>query len=114
MFDATARAHGRETEAALRDCEDFALLLVCLDWKSDSFSYRAHLPFNSKVATDPSRQPMPTRSPEIATKSRLARTESTSNPAGIWQIAAVIELVAMAIPISPDCHWRPPFRKTEI
>jgi hypothetical protein len=25
-----------------------ALLLVCLDWKSDSFSYRTHLPFDSK------------------------------------------------------------------
>jgi hypothetical protein len=31
-----------------------ALLLVCLDWKSDSFSYRTHLPFDSKVATLPS------------------------------------------------------------
>jgi hypothetical protein len=30
-----------------------ALLLVCLDWKSDSFSYRTHLPFDSKVATLP-------------------------------------------------------------
>jgi hypothetical protein len=30
-----------------------ALLLECLDWKSDSFSYRTHLPFDSKVATLP-------------------------------------------------------------
>jgi hypothetical protein len=30
-------------------------LLVCLDWKSDSFSYRTHLPFDSKVATLPGR-----------------------------------------------------------
>jgi hypothetical protein len=27
--------------------------LVCLDWKSDSLSYRTHLPFDSKVATPP-------------------------------------------------------------
>jgi ferredoxin len=26
-----------------------------MDWKSDSFSYRAHLPFDSKVAALPSR-----------------------------------------------------------
>ena len=26
---------------------------VRLDWKSDSFSYRTHLPFDSKVATLP-------------------------------------------------------------
>jgi hypothetical protein len=60
-----------------------------------------------------SRQPRPTMSPEITTKSRFARTESTSNPAGIWKIAAVIELAAMAIPISPDCQCSPPFKKTE-
>jgi SMODS-associated and fused to various effectors sensor domain len=30
-----------------------ALLLICVDAKSDSFSYRTHLPFDSKVATLP-------------------------------------------------------------
>ncbi len=39
-----------------------ALLLVCLDWKSDSFSYRTHFPFDSKVATLPAEAP--TCSPE--------------------------------------------------
>jgi hypothetical protein len=36
-----------------RSVRSIALLLVCLDWKSDSFSYRTHLPFDSKVATLP-------------------------------------------------------------
>jgi hypothetical protein len=36
-----------------RPVSSIALLLVCLDWKSDSFNYRTHLPFDSKVATLP-------------------------------------------------------------
>jgi hypothetical protein len=32
-----------------------ASLLVCLEWKSDSFSYHTHLHLNSKVATLPSK-----------------------------------------------------------
>ena len=32
-----------------------ASLLVCLEWKSDSFSYRTHLHLNSKVTTLPSK-----------------------------------------------------------
>jgi hypothetical protein len=35
-----------------------------LDWKSDSFSYRTHLPFDSKVATlPPVRMELLVRSP---------------------------------------------------
>src|SRR5690242_12704731 len=59
------------------------------------------------------RHPSATSSPEAATNARLARKESTTNPAGIWQRAAAKELAAMAIPICPAGQCWPPFKYTE-
>ena len=59
-----------------------ALLLVCLDWKSDSFTYRTHLPFDSKVAT----------LPEPTLVNRLSKLEHTKEPVGegeTWDRTAI-------------------------
>ena len=48
----------------VRSGEGRAGQVVRLDWKSDSFSYRTHLPFDSKVATlPPVRMELQVRSP---------------------------------------------------
>jgi len=54
-----------------------------------------------------SRQAAAIISPETAAISRFIRVASTSSPAGTWQIAAEIELAAIANPIRPGCQCWP-------
>ena len=49
------KSQARCSAAGARSVRSIALLLVCLDWKSDSFTYRTQLPFDSKVATLPTK-----------------------------------------------------------
>ena len=51
-----------------------------------------------------SRQPTATSRPEPATSRRLTFSESTSNPAGIWKIAAATEEAAIAMPMFPGAQ----------